>query len=134
MKINLLDCTLRDGGYYNNWDFSNELINQYLSAIYEVWIRYVELGFRTLNDNTYRGACAYTTDNFIKSLKVPKKITLGIMINASDILNYEEGYISALKKLLNNKKKSQIKFVRLAAHLYEVDHLDKVCKFIMKLG
>ena len=47
------------------------------------------------------------------------------MINASDILNYEEGYISALKKLLNNKK-IQIKFVRLAAHLYEVEHLDKV--------
>ena len=29
-KINLLDCTLRDGGYYNNWDFSTDLINDYL--------------------------------------------------------------------------------------------------------
>ena len=24
-KINLLDCTLRDGGYYNNWFFEEEL-------------------------------------------------------------------------------------------------------------
>jgi len=32
-KINLLDCTLRDGGYYNNWDFSNELVNKYLKLI-----------------------------------------------------------------------------------------------------
>ena len=75
--------------------------------------------------------CAYTTDNFIKSLKVPK-ITLGIMINASDILNYEEGYISALKKLLNNKKNLKLNLLDLL-HLYEVEHLDKVCKFIKKL-
>ena len=25
-KTKLLDCTLRDGGYYNNWDFSKNLI------------------------------------------------------------------------------------------------------------
>ena len=22
ISTNMLDCTLRDGGYYNNWDFS----------------------------------------------------------------------------------------------------------------
>jgi len=25
-KLQLIDCTLRDGGYYNAWDFSPELI------------------------------------------------------------------------------------------------------------
>ena len=25
-KIKILDCTLRDGGYYNNWNFKNDLI------------------------------------------------------------------------------------------------------------
>ena len=24
-NLTLVDCTLRDGGYYNNWDFSPEL-------------------------------------------------------------------------------------------------------------
>ena len=28
--IEILDCTLRDGGYHNNWDFSNDLVNDYL--------------------------------------------------------------------------------------------------------
>tara|TARA_B100000787_G_scaffold169962_1_gene163136 strand:+ start:13961 stop:14230 length:270 start_codon:yes stop_codon:yes gene_type:complete len=32
-NVTLLDCTLRDGGYYNNWDFSENLINKYLSPI-----------------------------------------------------------------------------------------------------
>ena len=24
-SVSILDCTLRDGGYYNNWDFSKDL-------------------------------------------------------------------------------------------------------------
>ena len=32
-EFNILDCTLRDGGYYNNWNFEKELVNDYLNAI-----------------------------------------------------------------------------------------------------
>ena len=48
-KINIIDCTLRDGGYYNNWDFSKDLVNQYLKSVSEADIKYVELGFRSLS-------------------------------------------------------------------------------------
>ena len=44
-KINLLDCTLRDGGYYNNWKFDKKLINKYLNVISE-YVEHVETGFR----------------------------------------------------------------------------------------
>ena len=46
-KVTLVDCTLRDGGYYNNWDFSTELTNDYLKAMLSVGVDYVELGFRS---------------------------------------------------------------------------------------
>ncbi len=32
-KIKLLDCTLRDGGYYNQWDFPRDLVKRYLKAM-----------------------------------------------------------------------------------------------------
>ena len=32
-KLNILDCTLRDGGYYNNWHFDKDLINEYLKVM-----------------------------------------------------------------------------------------------------
>jgi 4-hydroxy 2-oxovalerate aldolase len=67
-KLKILDCTLRDGGYYNNWDFSEELINDYLQTMSDIKIDYVELGFRSLNKNEYRGPCYYTTDDFLNSL------------------------------------------------------------------
>ena len=38
----MLDCTLRDGGYYNNWDFDAELVQDYLRAMAAVAVDYVE--------------------------------------------------------------------------------------------
>ena len=45
-KFELLDCTLRDGGYYNNWNFSKKLIQEYLNFIQTTKIKFIELGFR----------------------------------------------------------------------------------------
>jgi len=44
--INLLDCTLRDGGYYNDWDFDRELVVRYLEVMERVKIDMIEIGFR----------------------------------------------------------------------------------------
>ena len=31
--LKVLDCTFRDGGYYNNWDFDTLVVQKYLHAI-----------------------------------------------------------------------------------------------------
>ena len=61
MKINItnIDCTLRDGGYYNDWDFSFEFVKKYLLALSVAQINYVELGFRFLNNKGFKGAYAF---------------------------------------------------------------------------
>ena len=69
-KINLLDCTFRDGGYYNNWEFPRDLINNYFKILNELGIEYIELGFRSLKKNDFKGPCWYTTDSYIESLKI----------------------------------------------------------------
>jgi len=46
-KVKILDCTLWDGGYYNNCNFSIELINKYLKVMSEIKVDYVEVGFRS---------------------------------------------------------------------------------------
>ena len=66
MKI--LDCTLRDGGYYNKWDFDRNTVDHYLTAIKMSSVDMVELGFRFLPKNTFMGPFAYTTDDFINQL------------------------------------------------------------------
>ena len=51
-KIVLLDCTLRDGGYYNNWDFSKNLISKYLKSMAASGVEFAEIGFRSLETKT----------------------------------------------------------------------------------
>lgn len=44
----ILDCTLRDGGYYTNWDFSPEVIDAYIQAMNQLPIDYLEIGYRNI--------------------------------------------------------------------------------------
>ena len=81
MNVKLLDCTLRDGGYYNNWDFSHKLVNDYLLAMSKTGIKYIELGFRSLKNKDFKGPNWYTTDSYISNLEVPANLELGVMIN-----------------------------------------------------
>ncbi len=48
--IELLDCTLRDGGYINNWNFGYKNIKEILNCLINTRIKYIECGF--LNENT----------------------------------------------------------------------------------
>ena len=48
-KIQILDCTLRDGGYYNNWNFNTNLVNKYFKTIDDAKIDAVELGYRFID-------------------------------------------------------------------------------------
>ena len=106
MKI--LDCTLRDGGYYNNWEFNRELINEYLKVMNNLEIDFVEIGFRFLDNVRTKGPTAYSDESFLKSLKIPKNLKIGIMINAADFVNNENIYFLSKKKFL--QKKSIISF------------------------
>lgn len=44
-KINILDCTLRDGGYVNNWYFGNERMRAIFNNLTEARIDCIEIGF-----------------------------------------------------------------------------------------
>ena len=44
-KINLLDCTLRDGGYINNWKFGFRTIQSILEKLILSGVEYVECGY-----------------------------------------------------------------------------------------
>ncbi len=120
-KVKLLDCSLRDGGYYNAWDFSVELINDYLQAMSALSADYVELGFRSFDSNGFKGGCAYTTDSFIEQLDLPSGLKLGVMINASEIVNHQEGVTSALSQLFKPATQSPLTLVRIACHMHEFE-------------
>ena len=133
-NFKLLDCTLRDGGYYNNWNFSEKIIRKCPKSIETTGIEYVEIGFRFYEEKKIKGLTAYTENKLIKKLKVSKNIHLGVMINTSDLIIKNKFQPSILKKLINKNKISKIKFVRLACHHHEVFFLKKFYSYLKKLN
>lgn len=49
MSIELLDCTLRDGGYVNDWMFNTETATHIIDGLYDSGIRYIEIGIMGQN-------------------------------------------------------------------------------------
>lgn len=131
-NFKILDCTLRDGGYHNNWRFSRSLVNAYLNCMSKVGIEFIELGFRFLNQNKSRGETAYTKENFIKKLKIPNNLSIGIMINASDFLNNSLSIDNLCKDTFPKLKQSKIKFVRIACHYKEIFKIEPIINWLKK--
>jgi hypothetical protein len=73
-NINVLDCTFRDGGYYNHWNFDLKLIKKYIDIMLRLDVKIIELGFRFLETNQNLGILATTTDDLLDRLKIPKKV------------------------------------------------------------
>ena len=84
MKI--LDCTLRDGGYYTNWDFDKDLVKTYCKSMESLPIDYVEIGYRSIPLEGYLGEYFYCPEFVMKELKelMPSK-KLVIILNEKDI-------------------------------------------------
>jgi 4-hydroxy 2-oxovalerate aldolase len=49
-EIKVLDCTIRDGGLINKWQFSDELVRATYKAVCEAGVDYMEIGYKASDD------------------------------------------------------------------------------------
>lgn len=83
MKI--LDCTLRDGGYYTNWDFERNLVDTYIQVCNELPVDYLEVGYRSIPLEGYYGEYFYLPIYVMERLKAKTTKKLVIILNEKDI-------------------------------------------------
>ena len=133
-SIAILDCTLRDGGYYNNWDFEDAVVSKYLDSVAQANIDYVELGLRSFPKQGFLGAFAYTTEDFLNSLNLPKGPTYGVMVDAKTILESDHKIEDAVDLLFIPASESKIDLVRVAAHFHEVENSAPIVSRLKELG
>lgn len=77
----ILDCTFRDGGYYTNWDFNDETIKAYISAMNALPIDYIELGYRNIPSKEYMGKFGYSPVSVLKHIRQTCAKKLDVMLN-----------------------------------------------------
>lgn len=132
--MEVLDCTLRDGGYYNSWNFPLDVTNHYLEAMSAAGVDIVELGLRSLINKGFKGASAYTTDSYIRTLAVPAGLKVAVMINATEIVG-EMPQNEALQQLFpNDAANSPVDVVRIACHVHEFVAALPACNWLKQRG
>lgn len=68
-NIELVDCTIRDGGYLNNWEFTNNEVLDCYKAVSNANYNYFEIGFRTNVDLLpNKGKWCYSTEEDINNI------------------------------------------------------------------
>jgi len=134
MTLHVLDCTLRDGGYYNYWDFSPAIIEKYLDAVCQAGVNAIEIGFRMPAQNRFLGALAYSTDEYLRHLPLPKDILIGVMVNAKEIIAGPNGIEKTIARMFCSANDAPIGLVRIAAHFDEISSCQIIAGKLKSLG
>jgi 4-hydroxy 2-oxovalerate aldolase len=131
----ILDCTLRDGGYYVKWDFEESIVKKYLSAVAIAKIDVIEIGFRFLPTSEFLGAFAYSTDEYLRTIDLPDNIPVAVMVNASEIINNKDHKIvDTINQLFSKKTKSPVSIVRVAVNVKDIDSSYDIVFALKSLG
>lgn len=130
--LKVLDCTFRDGGYYNSWVFPERTVANYIKSVESAGIDFIEIGFRSVPQNQFLGPYCYSTDQFISSLNLPANLKIGVMINAKEYLDL--GAEKSVHALFAPAHNSPVKLVRIAAHLKDVELCADLSSALKTLG
>ena len=126
----LLDCTLRDGGYYTNWEYSLDLIKDLLIFHNQFSNIAFEFGYFNLIDKQeFKGLCAESPSKYLSYLlkkftgeetwKKGKKVFA--MINSNELIKLEEKEkFSLLKEIEDSLFFNGIRIATDKKHLEEV--------------
>lgn len=80
-NFEILDCTLRDGGYYTDWDFSSDVVDTYIHTMNELPISTLEVGYRNTPQKEYLGKFGYCPVSVLTHIRKESKKKLAIMLN-----------------------------------------------------
>lgn len=125
MKI--LDCTLRDGGYYTNWDFNTSIVDSYIQAMNRLPVDYLEVGYRNNPTKEYLGKFGYTPTSVLKLLREQCTKKIAIMLNEKSTMPKDLEYLlSPIQGMAD--------MVRIAIDPKNIDRSIELAKAVKYMG
>ena len=119
-NVKILDCTLRDGGYYTNWWFSDKFVKNYLSTISKLPIDIVELGYLSNNIDEFGIYYHLNKASLSKAKNILRKNQkIYAMLNLKEFKSVHE------MKSLIKKNLSFLDGIRFAVSPYELKNYKK---------
>jgi len=123
-QAKILDCTIRDGGLVNNWDFSIDFVRDLYRSLNEAGVDYMEIGYKNspkLLKGQDAGPWRFLDESFLRDV-IPQKgnTKLSALV---DIGRVDENDILP-------RSESMLDLIRVACYIKDVDKaLELVAKF-----
>lgn len=115
-NIKVLDCTLRDGGYTNEWQFSDEQIKSNLKYLLNSGVEIIELGYlsqtrgndtsSTLFSDFCRANSLIAQEDFFEARDFVLMINLG-EYDVKDLPEYSGGFINGIRLCFHKDKQKE---------------------------
>ena len=125
-KVHILDCTLRDGGYCNQWRFGLENVKKITLGLVEANVEIIECGFITNKTAYDLMVTKYNTVEQVAKI-IPEKRDGKIFVV---MMNYGEYEIDDLPEYDG----SSIEGIRVAFHKKDLDAALSLCQQIKEKG
>lgn len=125
-KINVLDCTLRDGGYVNQWQFGENNIKSIISSLIDSKIDIVECGFLTEKKEFNQNASLFdSVERISQYLPLHRNESMTVCM-----INYGEYDVNRLPY----HDGTSIDGIRVAFHKEDLDDALKMGEIIINKG
>ncbi len=114
--LKVIDCTIRDGGLINKWQFSKETVRQVFLGLEAAGVDYMEIGYRAskkLFPPGEFGPWRFCEDEVIAEIvgDISTKMKLGVMVDIGRV-NPED---------IAPVDQSPLSFIRVATYLKDID-------------
>ena len=106
LNCKILDCTVRDGGLVNNWDFSVEFVRDLYYSLSEAGVEYMEIGYKNSPKLLKGGAAGpwrFLDEAFLREV-IPNKTQTKLSalvdigrVDENDILPREESLLDLIR-------------------------------------
>ncbi|MBI4690679.1 MAG: aldolase catalytic domain-containing protein [Nitrospirae bacterium] len=116
-QIKVLDCTVRDGGLINKWQFSDDFVRKIFMALSRAGVDYMEIGYKSSEkyfSRSENGDWKFCTEDDLKKIVGnfdTNKMKLSAMADIGRI-DFED---------IPPKKDSVLDMIRVACYAHEVD-------------
>jgi len=131
MKQLVLDCTLRDGGYVNNWEFNHETTINIIDSLIEADIEIIECGFINQYDGKKFDSSLFddidTINHLLKETKSKNSNSQFVAM-----INLGEYDFNTLPEC--SKQNGYINGIRLAFHKKDINEAFEKSKIIIDKG
>ena len=128
-QIKVLDCTVRDGGLINQWQFSDEFVRKVFIALTQAGVDYMEIGYKSSEkyfSRTDNGAWKFCCEDDLKRIVggVDTTMKLSAMADIGRIDHHD----------IPQKSESALDMIRVACYAKEVDKAIDLAHHCMDKG